>query len=183
MDEETWYNERGKHRQQRSIQEFVLRTSTQAAVPMEKRGKHRREAAKSKQMATENMSERMRRAGEGKTAKSIWDLFGRGQEKIVKERDADQERMQSGCESNSREEHTHMKEAIVGRWGSGPASSVMTTAASGICEVEKSEGGKCANSLLREGNIGGKWSSAASSGDRWDGGVTAKSRSIPRLLM
>ena len=38
MDEETWYNERGKHRQQRSIQEFVLGTSTQAAVPMEKRG-------------------------------------------------------------------------------------------------------------------------------------------------
>ena len=169
MDEGTWYNERGKHRKQRSIQEFVLRTSTQAAVPMEKRGEDRREAAKSKQKAREKMSERMRRADEGKTAESIWDLLGTGQEKIVKVRNADQERRQSGCDPNSREGHTHMKEATVGRWRSGAASSVITTAASGICEVEKSEGGKCANSLLREGNVGGKWSSAASSGDRWDG--------------
>ena len=71
MDEETWYNERGKHRQQRGIQEFVLRTSTQAAVSMEKRGEDRREAAKSKQKVREKMSERMRRADEGKTASQI----------------------------------------------------------------------------------------------------------------
>ena len=38
MDEGTWYNERGKHRQQRGMHEFVLTTSTQAAVPTEKRG-------------------------------------------------------------------------------------------------------------------------------------------------
>ena len=58
MDEVTWYNERGKHRQQRNMQEFVLRTSTQAVVPMEKRGEDRREAAKSKQKAREKMSEK-----------------------------------------------------------------------------------------------------------------------------
>ena len=115
------------------------------------------------------MSERMRRAEKGKTAKSIWYLVGRGQEKIVQVRNPDQEWRQSFCEPNSREEHTHMKEATVGEWGSGAASSVMTTAASGTCEVKKSEGGKCATSLVREGNVRGKWSSAASSGDRWDG--------------
>ena len=49
MDEETWYNESGKHRQQWDIQEFVLETSTQAAVPREKRGEDRGETAKSKQ--------------------------------------------------------------------------------------------------------------------------------------
>ena len=92
------------------------------------------------------MSERMRRTDEGRTAKSIWDLLGMGQEKIVKVRNADQELGQSGCESNSREEHTHMMEATVGVWGSGAASPVMTTAASEICEVEKSDGGKCATS-------------------------------------
>ena len=97
MDEETWYKERGKHRQQRGIQEFVLRTSTQAAVPMEKRGEDRREAAKSMQKVREKMSERMRRADEGKTAKLIWDLLGRGQEKIVKVRHADREHEGSDC--------------------------------------------------------------------------------------
>ena len=75
----------------------------------------RTEAAKSTQKAREKMSERMRRADEGKTAKSIWELLGRGQEKIVKVRNADQERGRSVCEPNSREEHTHMKEATVGR--------------------------------------------------------------------
>ena len=62
MDEETWHNEREKHRQQRGRQEFVLRTS---------------------------------------------------------------------------------------------ASSVMTTAASGICEAEKSQGGKCATSWVKQGTVGG----------------------------
>ena len=110
----------------------MLRTSTQAAVPMETRGEDRREAAKSKQKAREKVSERMRRGDEGKTAKSILDLLGRGQEKIVKVRNADQERGQSFCEPNAREEHSHMKEATVGRWGSGAASFVMTNG----CEWE-----------------------------------------------
>ena len=80
--------------QQRGIQEFVLKTSTQAAVPMQKRGEDKREATKSKQKTRDMMSERMRRADKGKTPKSIWDLLGRGQEKIVKVRTADQERGQ-----------------------------------------------------------------------------------------
>ena len=63
----------------------------------------------------------------------------------------------------------YTKESAVRESGSGAASSVMTSAASGIRDVEKSEGGKCATSLVREGNVGCKWSSAASSGDRWYG--------------
>ena len=93
-------------------------------------------------------------------AKAWQDTF-----KVVKVRNADQERGQSVCAPNSGDEHMYTKEATVGCGGLA-ASSVMTTATSGIREVEKCEGGKCATSLVREGNVGCKWSSAASSGDK-----------------
>ena len=65
MSEETWYNKTGKHKQQRDMQEFMLRTPTQVSTPREKRVEEIEETARNKQKAREKMSERMRRTDDG----------------------------------------------------------------------------------------------------------------------
>ena len=74
MSGETWYNKRGTYKQQRGMQEFMLRAPTQAsALKEERRLEDTEETARNNQKAREKMCERMKRVDEGKTAKAIWD--------------------------------------------------------------------------------------------------------------
>ena len=61
MGEEAWYNKRGKHKQQRDMQEFMLRAPMQDSASRMKRVEDTEEMARNKQRARGKMSERMKR--------------------------------------------------------------------------------------------------------------------------
>ena len=61
MGEEAWYNKRGKHQQQRDMQEFMLRAPMQDSASRMKRVEDTEEMARNKQRPRGKMSERMKR--------------------------------------------------------------------------------------------------------------------------
>ena len=76
--------QRRKHKQQRGMQEFVLRAPTQASALREESVEGTEETVRNKQKAREKTSEGLRRVNEGKTAKPIWDMLGNDQKKVVR---------------------------------------------------------------------------------------------------
>ena len=61
MRGEAWYNKRGKHQQQRDMQEFMLRAPMQDSASRMKRVEDTEERTRNKQRARGKMSERMKR--------------------------------------------------------------------------------------------------------------------------
>ena len=68
MSEETWCNQRGNHKQQRGMQEFIQPIPTQPATPREKLVGVTEEMAMTRQRAREQT----RRNNEDKEARSIF---------------------------------------------------------------------------------------------------------------
>ena len=66
------------------MQELVLRAPTQASALREEHVEGTEETVRNKQKAREKTSEGLRRVDEGKTAKSIWDMLGNDQKKVVR---------------------------------------------------------------------------------------------------
>ena len=92
MEEETWYNKRGKDKQQRDRQEFILRAPMQDFASRQKHVEDTEEMARNKQRAREKMSEGMKKVDEDKTAKSIWGLSRNDQKRVVVVKEGGQER-------------------------------------------------------------------------------------------
>ena len=92
MGGKTWYNKRGKHKQQRDRQEFILRAPMQDSASRKKHVEDTEEMARNKHRAREKMSEGMKKVDEDKTAKSIWGLSRNDQKRIVVVKEGEQER-------------------------------------------------------------------------------------------